>query len=123
MSNTPDELAPAYNNPKSPIQNPYTLLMSQAPTLPGVSFDEEILTRLLPPYRVILHNDDHNSMDHVVLSLMRSVPSLTVEDAAEIMLQAHNHGQATVIECPKEAAEHYRDRLESCGLTATIEPA
>lgn len=97
--------------------------MAQAPTLPGTILDEETLKRLLPPYRVVLHNDDHNSMDHVVLSLMRCVPSLTVEDAAEIMLQAHNHGQATVIECPKEAAEHYRDSLESCGLTATIEPA
>lgn len=97
--------------------------MSQAPTLPGVEFDEEVLRKFLPPYRVMLHNDDHNAMDHVVRSLLRSVPSLTIEDAAEIMLVAHNHGQASVIECPKEAAEHYRDRLESCGLTATIEPA
>jgi ATP-dependent Clp protease adaptor protein ClpS len=97
--------------------------VSQAPTLPATDFDADTLTRLLPPYRVVLHNDDHNSMDHVVLSLMRSVPSLTVEEAAEIMLTAHSNGQATVIECPKEAAEHYRDRLESCGLTATIEPA
>lgn len=97
--------------------------MSQAPTLPQVTFDEEVLSRLLPPYRVVLHNDDHNSMDHVVMALMRSVPSLTVEASAEIMLQAHLRGQATVIECPKEAAEHYRDRLESYGLTATIEPA
>ena len=62
-------------------------------------------------------------MDHVVRSLVSCVPSLTVEDAAEIMLQAHNHGQATAIECPKEVDEHYRDGLESCGLTATIEPA
>ena len=97
--------------------------MSQAPTLPEVTFDEETIRKFLPPYRVILHNDDHNSMDHVVRSLLKCVPSLTIEDAAEIMLQAHNNGQATVIECPKEAAEHYRDRLESCGLTATIEPA
>ena len=97
--------------------------MSQAPPLPGTVFDEETLRRLLPPYRVILHNDDHNSMEHVVLSLMRCVPSLGFEDAAEIMFTAHHHGQATVIECPKEAAEHYRDGLESCGLTATIEPA
>ena len=39
------------------------------------------------------------------------------------MLEAHNEGQATVIECPKETAEHYRESLESCGLTATIEAA
>lgn len=98
--------------------------MSQAPTsTPVPVFDEETLKRLLPRYRVVLHNDDHNSMDHVVRSLVTCVPSLTVEEAVEIMFHAHNHGQATVIECPKEVAEYYRDRLESVGLTATIEPA
>ncbi len=93
------------------------------PTLPGTGLDEETLKRLVPPYRVILHNDDHNSMDHVVRSLLRCIPSLTMEAAVRIMLTAHENGQATVIECPKEAAEHYRDGLQSCGLTATIEPA
>lgn len=90
---------------------------------PAVEIDEEALRRVLPPYRVVLHNDDHNTMDHVVRSLVRCVPLLTVERAAEIMFEAHHNGQATVIVCPKEAAEHYRERLESCGLTATIEPA
>jgi ATP-dependent Clp protease adaptor protein ClpS len=85
-------------------------------------FDVEVIRRLLPLWRVVLHNDDHNAMDHVVVSLMRSVPSLSAERAAEIMLQAHNHGQATVITCVKEEAELYRERLEACGLTATIEP-
>lgn len=96
---------------------------AEPPAVTRPEIDEETLTRLLPPYRVVLHNDDVNDMDHVVRSLLRSVPSLTVERAAEIMLEAHNHGEATVIVCPKEAAEHYRERLESCGLTATIEPA
>ena len=97
--------------------------MSQAPILPGTEIDHEALQRLLPPYRVVLYNDDHNSMHHVVQSLIRCVPSLELEDAVEIMFTAHNFGQATVVECPKEAAEHYRDGLESCGLTATIELA
>ena len=96
--------------------------MPEAPVAPRVDIDTDALTRLLPPWRVMLHNDDHNAMDHVVASLIRSVPSLTIEEAVEIMFTAHNHGQAEVIACPKEAAEHYRDRLESCGLTATIEP-
>ncbi len=86
-------------------------------------FDPETTTRVLPPFRVVLHDDDHNTMDHVVRALTRSVPSLTPERAEEIMLEAHLHGQASVITCPKEAAEHYRERLESFGLTATIEPA
>ena len=78
---------------------------------------------LLPPYAVILHNDDVHEMGHVVRALLQSVPDLTPERAAEIMLEAHNHGQARVIVCPLELAELYRDRLESFGLTATIERA
>lgn len=94
-----------------------------AATSPAKQVDTEALQRLLPPFRVVLHNDDHNSMDHVVESLVACVPSLTLEDAATIMLRAHNDGSTTVITCPKEAAEHYRDCLESKGLTSTIEAA
>ena len=88
-----------------------------------VEIDAEAVKRLLPPYRVVLHNDDVNSMEHVVKSVTKAVPSITIERAAEIMVEAHNHGQATVIICPKEAAEYYRERLEGFGLTATIELA
>ncbi len=97
--------------------------MSDAPAAPRTDLDEEALLALVPPWRVVLHNDDHNTMEHVVESLVRCVPSLTVEEAAAIMLEAHTEGRATVVECPKEAAEHYRDALESRGLTATIERA
>jgi ATP-dependent Clp protease adaptor protein ClpS len=84
--------------------------------------DVEQLLRLLPKYRVLLHNDDHNSMDFVVLALMRTVQRLTLDEAIKIMLEAHLNGVAVVIVCPKETAEHYRDGLESYGLTSTIEP-
>jgi ATP-dependent Clp protease adaptor protein ClpS len=85
--------------------------------------DLEQLTKLLPPYAVVLHNDDVNDMVHVVRSLMRSVPALTLQKATKIMLEAHNEGKARVITCPLEVAELYRDRLQSCSLTATIEKA
>lgn len=81
------------------------------------------IDEFLPPYRVVLHNDDVNDMGHVIRALLVSVPELTAERAAEIMLVAHNHGSAEVICCPLERAELYRDRLESHGLTATIERA
>ena len=97
--------------------------MSEAPTAPRTDLDEETLLALVPPWRVVLHNDDHNTMEHVVESLVCCVPSLTVDAAAAIMLEAHTEGRATVVECPKEAAEHYRDALESRGLTATMERA
>lgn len=92
-----------------------------ATTIPDLN--TERLGKLVPPWRVVLHNDDVNAMDHVVRALLVSVPALTPEAAIEIMFMAHHHGEATVITCPKETAEHYRDRLESFSLTATIEPA
>jgi ATP-dependent Clp protease adaptor protein ClpS len=79
------------------------------------------LEEALPPYTVVLHNDDVNSMDHVVHALLDSVPELSLERAVEVMLTAHLSGKADVIRCPLERAELYRDRLESHGLTATIE--
>ena len=81
---------------------------------------EETLREALPPATVVLHNDDVNSMDHVVVSLLDSVPELEPERAVEVMLTAHEHGSADVISCPLERAELYRDRLEHHGLTATI---
>lgn len=78
---------------------------------------------ILPPYAVILHNDDVNEMTYVVRSLRTSVPSLTFERATDIMLEAHNHGRALVIVCPFELAELYQSRLQSCQLRVTVEKA
>ena len=82
---------------------------------------ERSLSETLPPYRVVLHNDDVNEMGHVVRALLNSVPELDTERAMAIMIEAHLQGRAEVIACPRERAELYRDRLESFGLTATIE--
>jgi ATP-dependent Clp protease adaptor protein ClpS len=86
---------------------------------------EEIVrerTKLMPPYKVIVHNDDYNEMNYVIFALLHSVNILTVEEAERIMLTAHLTGQAIVIVCPKEVAEYYQERLLSYRLTATIEP-
>ena len=80
-------------------------------------------SEVLPPYRVVLHNDDVNTMEYVVSVLLRSIPGLSPEAAVSIMLEAHTSGRATVVVCPLEQAELYRDRLESAGLTSTIERA
>ena len=94
------------------------------PTTAPPRTDEEVrqLLRLLPRYRVLLHNDDYNDMAHVVRALMRVVTPLSVGEAVRIMLEAHSSGVALVIVCVKELAEHYRDGLQRHRLTATIEP-
>lgn len=89
---------------------------------PNVIEREETRTLLLPPWRVMLHNDDYHSMDDVVRALLVTVQTLTPERAVDIMLEAHETGVALVIVTPKERAEFYRERLEAFGLTSTIEP-
>ena len=51
---------------------------------------------ILPPWSVILHNDDHNEMFYVVRSLIKCVPNLGTTRATKIMLEAHNRGKALV---------------------------
>lgn len=83
---------------------------------------QRLRTRLLPPYRVLLHDDDYNEMNYVVFALLHAVNFLTRQEAARIMLTAHLTGKAVVTVCPKETAEYYQERLLSYNLTATIEP-
>ena len=75
-----------------------------------------------PRYRVLLHNDDFNSMEYVVQTLMQTVPSITQPQAVDIMMEAHSNGTALVITCALEPAESYSETLKNHGLTSTIEP-
>ncbi|NEO29616.1 MAG: ATP-dependent Clp protease adapter ClpS [Symploca sp. SIO3C6] len=75
-----------------------------------------------PRYRVLLHNDDFNPMEHVVKALLTTVASLTQPQAVSIMMEAHNSGIALVITCAQEHAEFYCETLKNHGLTCTIEP-
>lgn len=84
---------------------------------------EKNVTHFLPPYAVILHNDDVNETGFVARALLKSVPELGQEDAVRIMLEAHNNGTAVVIVCPLERAELYRDRIRTFSLGCTIEKA
>jgi len=78
--------------------------------------------RLLPPYNVVLFNDEYNEMLYVVAVLLRTINSLSRAQAENIMLTAHLSGSAIVVTCPKEVAEHYQEQLLGYGLTAIIEP-
>lgn len=75
-----------------------------------------------PPWKVLLRNDEHHSMDYVVRSLCEAVPGLDSEDATRIMLEAHTLGVGLVTRCPKEQAEYFRDRIQTFGLGCSIEP-
>jgi ATP-dependent Clp protease adaptor protein ClpS len=94
------------------------------PKSPTTRTEDEVraFLRLLPRYRVLLYNDDVNTFDHVIATLLRVVPALAAADAERIAWTAHATGCAEVIVCLKEPAEHYRLGLERNALTSTIEP-
>ncbi len=76
----------------------------------------------IPLYRVLLHNDDYNTMDHVVKSLMK-VFRFEKAESERIMLEAHRSGVALCIIEPLEQAELHRDQLRSYSLIASLEQA
>lgn len=76
----------------------------------------------LPPWKVLLHNDDVNAVDFVVQTIVVLTP-LNLEDAVQRTLEAHKSGVALLLTTHKERAELYRDQFMSKGLTVTIEPA
>ena len=73
-------------------------------TAPDVATSEETRTRRIPPYNVILLNDDHHSMEFVVEVLCKAL-GVNVERAYEFMMTAHTSGRAVVWTGSKEGAE------------------
>ena len=76
----------------------------------------------LPPWKVLLHNDDKNGMDFVILTIMELTP-LNEQDAKQRTIEAHKSGVALLLTTHRERAELYADQFQSKGLTVTIEPA
>ncbi len=96
-------------------------MISSAETKPGTVTLTERQTTTIPRYRVLLHNDDVNTMDHVVKVLMR-VFKFEQEICETIMMEAHHNGTALCTIEPLEQAELHRDQLISFSLISTIEP-
>jgi ATP-dependent Clp protease adaptor protein ClpS len=107
--------------------------MSDSPTPPAPTQNSQgqtaTLTRTppprvdrLPPYRVLLHNDDHNEQMFVVKTL-RELAALAVEQAFKVMDEADKTGVALVTITHQERAEFLVDQFKSKGLTASCERA
>ena len=71
-------------------------------------------TDKLPPYAVILHNDDVNTVDFVIEVILK-VFQYPVEKAIALMLEAHTTGRSIVWSGSKEVAELKADQIRSCG--------
>ena len=78
--------------------------------------------QMLPPWKVLLHNDDKNEVGYVI-NTIRELTTLNEQDAKNRTLEAHETGVALLLTTHKERAELYKDQFVSKGLVVTIEPA
>ena len=78
---------------------------------------EEILSS---PYRLLLHNDDHNSFDWVITCLMK-ICKHEQEQASQCAHIVHFNGMCDVKYGDLETISTMKDKLQSAGLSVTME--
>jgi len=75
----------------------------------------------LPPYKVLLHNDEVNTFVDVIAAILK-VTTLEPEEAMLRTLEAHHSGVALLLVTHKERAELYCEQFATFKITVTIEP-
>lgn len=94
---------------------------------------EETATRRIPPYHVILENDDYHSFEFV-LEVLRKALGFNEQRALQVTTEAHTKGRAIAWTGSKEVAELKVEQIRSFHeirvdgrklgpLSVTIEPA
>ena len=73
---------------------------------------EKTKTRRVPPYVLILENDDHHSMEFVIEVLLKTL-GYPQERCVQLMMQAHTDGRAIVWTGPKEVAELKAEQIHT----------
>lgn len=95
-----------------------TLAMAENVAQPETKVEER--TCHLPPYRVILHNDDVNTFEHVIHAILKLTP-LKEPEAVKCTIEAHETGTSLLLVTHKERAELYVEQFASLSLTVTCE--
>ena len=85
---------------------------TDAPITAEPRADEATRPRLLPPYNLILENDDYHSFEFVVLVLCKAL-GYAVEKAYQYTKEAHDTGQAVVWTGAKEVAELKLEQVQT----------
>ncbi len=77
--------------------------------------------RKLPLFRVLLHNDEVNTFEYVISSVRRLTP-LAMEEAVLKALEAHETGVSLLLVTHQERAELYAEQFTSMKISVSIEP-
>ncbi len=63
-----------------------------------------------------------NSVAVLAQVLLKVVDGMTVDDAVNVMTEAHVNGVALVVACAQDDAERYVENLRLNGLISSLEP-
>ena len=75
----------------------------------------------LRPWKVIVHNDDVNTYEHVIRTFIEVV-RMDSQDALLKTIEVDKQGLSVVAMAHRERAELLQEQLQSRALTVTIEP-
>jgi ATP-dependent Clp protease adaptor protein ClpS len=84
--------------------------------------EDKTRVRRIPPYNVILENDDYHSFEFVVDVLCKAL-SYTKERSLQLTLQAHTTGRAVIWTGPKEVAELKVEQIRTFHETRAFDQA
>ena len=95
--------------------------------------EEERRTEGLPPYNVVLHDDEDHSYEYVIL-MLKKVFGHSVNRGYEMAVEVDTKGRVVVATTHLEEAELKRDQIQAFGpdpliprckgsMSATVEPA
>ncbi len=102
---------------------------------PGVAVEEEVAVRprILPPYHVVLLDDDDHTFEYVI-SMLQTLFGYPPEKGFQHANEVNNTGRTILCTTSKERAELKRDQIHGFGadprlerskgsMTSIIEPA
>lgn len=79
--------------------------------------ERQRLRQLYPDFKVVVLDDDFNTFQHVVETLVRIIPAMLPDKAWDLAHRIDGEGSAVVWCGPQEQAELYHQQLGAAGLT------
>lgn len=79
--------------------------------------ERQLLRQPYPDFKVVVLDDDFNTFQHVVESLVRIIPGMVADKAWNLAHRIDGEGSAVVWCGPQEQAELYHQQLGAAGLT------
>jgi ATP-dependent Clp protease adaptor protein ClpS len=88
-----------------------------APTKPKASKKQK--PKMLPPYNVVLLNDDDHSYEYVI-EMLKSIFGYEEEKGFQLAKEVDTRGRVVVLTTHKERAEFKRDQIHAYGIDTRV---